>query len=137
MGRFTTPHCPAHGDPLCIPPQRRRACRRRDPPGEDGELGLDDLDADDHQQQGADHEDHELEESLQDSVGEAGFIPKHLEEGVPQHGQRELCGERERVDFYGLQKETCCRCELVSLSITQSLSYVPFYNILTRFVITT
>ena len=62
---------------------------------------MDHLDPDDDQQQGADHQHHELEEGLQDGVGEAGLIPEHLEEGVRQHGQRELCGRGRRREGGG------------------------------------
>ena len=42
-------------------------------PGEDGKLWLDDLDPDDDEEQGADDENDELQQSLEDSVGEASF----------------------------------------------------------------
>lgn len=51
---------------------------------------MDDLYPDDDQQQGADDEDYELEECLQDDVGETIFTPQHLEESIQQHGQCEL-----------------------------------------------
>lgn len=47
-------------------------------PGEDRKLWLDDLDPDDDKEQGADNENDELQQSLEDSVGEASFTLQDL-----------------------------------------------------------
>lgn len=70
------------------------------PPGEDRQLRLDDLDPDDDEQQGADDQDDELEQSLQDGVGEAVFALQDLPQRVQQHGQRELRAATERAGQY-------------------------------------
>lgn len=68
-------------------------------PGEDRELGLDDLDPDDDKQQGADDEDDELQQSLQDSIGETVFTLQDLPQCVQQHGQGKLrVGQEGRVN---------------------------------------
>lgn len=61
-------------------------------PGEDRKLGLDDLYPDDDEQQGADDQDDELQQSLEDSVGETIFTLQDLAQCVQQHGQGELKG---------------------------------------------
>lgn len=48
-------------------------------PGEDRKLWLDDLDSDDDEEKGADDENDELQQSLEDSVGEASFTLQDLE----------------------------------------------------------
>ena len=55
-----------HPKPHYAPAQthRTQVCLWGDLPGENGELGLDHLDTDDDQQEGANDEDHELEEGL-------------------------------------------------------------------------
>lgn len=47
-------------------------------PGEDRKLRLDDLDPDDDEQQGANDKNNELQQSLEDSVGEASFALQDL-----------------------------------------------------------
>ena len=64
----------------------RKCC----PPGEDRKLWLDDLDPDDDEQQGADDEDNELQQSLQESVGKTIFTLHNLPQCVQQHGQGKL-----------------------------------------------
>lgn len=59
-------------------------------PGEDRQLGLDDLDPDDDEQQGADDEDDELQQSLQDCVRETVFTLQDLSHSVQHHGQSKL-----------------------------------------------
>lgn len=70
-------------------------------PGEDRKLWLDDLDPDDDEEQGADDENDELQQSLEDSVGEASFTLQDLAQRVQQRGQCEL-----RVDAKGQLKPT-------------------------------
>lgn len=59
-------------------------------PGEDGELRLDDLDPDDDEEQGADDENDELHQRLEDSVGEPRFALQDLAQRLQQRGQRKL-----------------------------------------------
>lgn len=70
--------------------------RGQEVPGEDGKLGLDDLDPDDDEQQRANDEDDELQQRLEDSVGEAVFTPQDLKNRVQQHGQGKLEGKGRR-----------------------------------------
>ena len=48
------------------------------------------MDSDDDQQQGADDEDNELQESLEDSIGETVLTLQDLAQCVQQHGQGKL-----------------------------------------------
>lgn len=59
-------------------------------PGEDRKLRLDDLNPYDDKQQGADDEDNELQQCLQDSTRESIFTLQDLPQSVQQHGQCEL-----------------------------------------------
>lgn len=59
-------------------------------PCEDRKLGLDDLNPDDDEQQGANNEDDELQQGLQDSIGETVFTLQDLPQCVEQQGQGEL-----------------------------------------------
>lgn len=59
-------------------------------PGEDGKLRLDDLDPDDDEEQGADDEDDELHQRLEDSVGEPSFALQDLAQRFQQRGQSKL-----------------------------------------------
>lgn len=59
-------------------------------PGEDRQLGLDNLNPDDDEQQGADDEDDELQQSSQDGVREAVFTLQDLPKRIQQHGQGKL-----------------------------------------------
>lgn len=67
-------------------PSGRESCL----PGEDGELRLDDLDPDDDEEQGADGENDELHQRLEDSVGEPCFALQDLAQRLQQRGQRKL-----------------------------------------------
>lgn len=46
--------------------------------------------SDDDEQQGADDEDNELQQSLQDSIGETIFTLQDLPQCIQQHGQGKL-----------------------------------------------
>lgn len=84
-------------------------CRWRDDgglPGEDGQLWLDDLHPDDDEQQGADDQDDELQQSLQDSIREAAFPLQEAPQRVQQHGQGELREQQQGKKHTGREGST-------------------------------
>lgn len=66
-------------------------------PGEDGKLGLDDLDPDDDEQKGADDQHDELQKHLKDGVGEPVFTQQDLPQCVQQQWEGKLGAHRDRT----------------------------------------